>query len=206
MPPPLSVSDPHGNWQAQRRALRRELRQRRRALTPAAQQEAALALARRLLRLPEVRRAHRIAIYLPQDGEISPLPFARQARRHGKHILVPVLRHFPQDHLHFAPWPAGRRRRNRFGITEPAGNRTVAAATLDLMLLPLVGFDSRGGRLGMGGGFYDRTLAFKQRQHARKPVLMGLAHDCQQVPALDLANWDVPLRAIVTGKHCYRVR
>lgn len=181
------------------------MRARRRSLNPSAQTTAAEALARQLLRLPEVQRARHIACYLPQDGEISPQRFAARARHRGKHILLPALRHFPHDHVAFAEWRGqGRQRRNRFGINEPVNTRHWRACDLDLILLPLVGFDSAGGRLGMGGGFYDRTLAFKHGQRARKPVLIGIAHECQRVETLIRASWDVPLRAIVTDRHCYR--
>lgn len=193
------------DWKAERKSLRQMLRARRRALSPQEQQQAAQRLALRLLRQPEVRKARRIAFYWPADGEISPLPFAKQARLQGKTLYLPVLRHFPAPHLVFARWQeGGRRRRNRFGIPEPVCRHYLPARSMDLLLMPLVGFDASAHRLGMGGGFYDRTLAFKHGRPAVAPCLVGIAHHCQQVPALPQAGWDVPLQAVVTDhtRHC----
>jgi 5-formyltetrahydrofolate cyclo-ligase len=177
------------------------LRARRRALTPLAQRQAARALARRLWQLPVVRHARRLGIYHALDGEIDPAFFSGQARRAGKILCLPILRTFPSGQLLFvARHPGRRERHNRFGIPEPMQGRRYPAQALDVILLPLVGFDECGGRLGMGGGFYDRTLAYKVRQARRKPVLIGLAHACQQVDTLTLANWDVALDAVVTDR------
>ena len=86
---------------------------------------------------------------------------------------------------------------NQFGIAEPKldCSKVCPVQSLDIIFTPLVAFDSSGNRLGMGGGFYDRTLAACK---ARGPALVGLAHQCQQSDALPHAPWDVPLHAIAT--------
>jgi len=185
----------------ERRRQRQIMRARRRALNPFAQKKAALQLALRLLRQAPVLRARRIALYLAHDGEIDPLRFAMLAHARGKQIFVPVLRHFPADHLLFTPWQRqARLRRNRFGIGEPAQGQRFRVQELDVVLMPLVGFDAAGGRLGMGGGFYDRTLAWKKRTPTRPPVLIGLAHACQELPAMVAEPWDIPLQAIASDR------
>lgn len=190
-----------------RAALRRQLRQVRRTLSPQEQQQAARALRRQLTQHPLFRRARHIALYLPNDGEIDPRPLLREAQRRGKATYLPVLERWPRTRMRFQRVTPGEgMRRNRFRIAEPVACRARQRATwtLDLILLPLVGFDAHGGRLGMGGGFYDRSLAYrKMRKNWHKPTLLGLAHDCQQVDRLALASWDVRLAAVVTDRGWY---
>ncbi|MCK3824763.1 5-formyltetrahydrofolate cyclo-ligase [Pseudomonas sp. W2Aug9] len=187
--------------------LRRMLRKARRALTPSEQRQAALGLYRQLAQHPLFRRAKHISLYLPTDGEIDPRLLLRAAQRRGKATYLPVLSAWPRTKMVFQRVrPGDKLSPNRFGILEPRVNvhqqRKVWA--LDLVLLPLVGFDSEGGRLGMGGGFYDRSLAYLARRKSwRKPTLLGLAHECQQVDRLAQASWDVPLGGTVTDKHWY---
>ncbi|NRH27762.1 5-formyltetrahydrofolate cyclo-ligase [Pseudomonas sp. MS19] len=187
-----------------RQQLRRQLRQARRALGRHAQRQASLGLYRQLAQNPAWRRARHIALYLPNDGEIDPQLLLRAAQRQGKATYLPVLSAWPRTKMVFQRIRRGEALTpNRFRILEPRRNlhqqRKIWA--LDLVLMPLVGFDDQGGRLGMGGGFYDRSLAYKaRRKSANKPMLLGLAHACQQVDQLALASWDVPLNATVTNK------
>lgn len=187
--------------------LRRLLRQTRRALTPAQQREAARGLYRQLAQHPLFRRARHIALYLPNDGEIDPRLLLRAAQRRGKATYLPVLSPWPQTKMVFQRIRPGEKLRpNRFRILEPRMNiaRQRKVWTLDLVLLPLVGFDDAGGRLGMGGGFYDRSLAYlARRRQWRKPTLLGLAHECQKVERLAQASWDVPLQGTVSDRHWY---
>ncbi|MDQ8038467.1 MAG: 5-formyltetrahydrofolate cyclo-ligase [Pedobacter sp.] len=198
--PPLSATD--------RAIFRRELRQKRRALSPSQQKIAAQRLARHLAALPALQQARRIALYWPVDGEIDARALAHQSNFSRHDFYLPVLQAFPANTLRFARWPqAQRQQRNRFGIPEPRGRRALPAQKMDAILLPLTGFDAQGNRLGMGGGFYDRTLAFKRRcghKSAGKPLLIGVAHACQQVPSLPAADWDVGLPLVVTDRKIFR--
>src|SRR3990167_4444248 len=168
-----------------RAQLRRQLRAARRALSRSQQQRAARDLYRQLAQHPMFRRAQQIALYLPSDGEIDPQHLMRAAQHRGKAIYLPVLSAWPKTKMVFQRVRAGEPLRpNRFKIPEPRANRSRQRKVwaLDLILLPLVGFDLEGGRLGMGGGFYDRSLAYiKRRAQPQKPQLLGLAHECQKV-------------------------
>ncbi|MBB3329783.1 5-formyltetrahydrofolate cyclo-ligase [Halomonas campaniensis] len=205
---PLSLDAFDGS----RQALRRALRHRRRRLTREQRRLASVRLCRRLRRLPEVQRARRVALYLPNDGEIDPTPLIDWLERRRARVYLPVLRPLSRNHLWFVHYHAGTPMvTNRFGIPEPQARhgahraRRLPAWALDLILLPLVGFDDAGQRMGMGGGFYDRTLAFTRRPGPR-PRLIGLAHDCQRVERLPVAPWDVPLDLIASDARVVRPR
>lgn len=190
-----------------RKALRQQLRQLRRSLSPRQQRQAARGLRRQLATHPHFRRARHLGVYLPNDGEIDPRPLIELAHRHKQSVYLPVLKAWPRTRMVFQRLDRRERlQRNRFGIFEPRPRleRQRPIWTLDLVLLPLVGFDDRGGRLGMGGGFYDRSLAYlRRRQTWHKPTLLGLAHEIQRVDRLPLAPWDVALAATVTDRGWY---
>lgn len=198
------LSDPSSLSRPQ---LRRLLRHNRRALSTAEQRQAAQGLYRQLSQNPLFRRARHVSLYLPMDGEIDPRLILRAAQKRGKSTYLPVLSAWPRTKMVFQRvCPGETFKPNRFRIPEPRINarRQRKIWTLDLVLMPLVGFDPQGGRLGMGGGFYDRSLAYLARRKTwRKPVLLGLAHECQKVGKLAVASWDVPLAGTVTDKRWY---
>lgn len=186
-----------------RTQLREELRARRRALSPQQQQQASTNVLRQLMRQPVFMRSHHVALYMAADGEVDPMPIAQQLWKMNKHCYLPVLHpHRPRE-LWFVRFDADTPLiPNRYGISEPDpfSNHQLPAHLLDTVLLPLVGFDRSGARLGMGAGFYDRTFAFKHRKTKGRPYLIGLAHGCQEVEKLVAAEWDVPLYAIASDK------
>lgn len=188
-------------------ALRKQLRGLRRGLSSTEQRSHALALARVLGRHPDFLRATRIALYWPADGEIDPRPLMTLPQARRKRWQLPVLRPCPFPKLWFLGYSPGEPTiRNRFGIPEPErrNRRLRAAGSLDLLLLPLVGFDADCNRIGMGGGFYDHTLAYlRGRRYWRRPYLIGLAHECQRVGRLPVRPWDVPLDLVVTEARVY---
>jgi 5-formyltetrahydrofolate cyclo-ligase len=190
-----------------RNDLRRALRARRHALTDPEQARAAHTLAARLTAMRLLRVSRRVALYLPNDGEIDPQPFMQRLWQMRKRCYLPILSRLRHDRLWFAPYrPDTPLALNRFGIPEPVvpARDWVRAQELDLILMPLVAFDACGNRLGMGGGFYDKSLAFlRTRGQWRKPHLVGLAHDFQRVERLDAFPWDVPLQAVATDRAVY---
>jgi 5-formyltetrahydrofolate cyclo-ligase len=189
-------------------ALRRGLRLLRRGLSASQQRNHAGALARKLGRHPAFLRARRIGIYWPADGEIDPRPLLGLAQASRKRWHLPVLCPHPHPRLWFLTYgPDEPLRPNRFGIPEPAlrNRRLRLAWTLDILLVPLVGFDAGCHRLGMGGGYYDRTLSYlSHRQHWRRPRLIGVAHECQRVAELPVRPWDIPLDLVMTERRVYR--
>jgi len=179
-----------------RTALRRRLRDARRATPPAVRIAAAEGLATQLLALPALPARGYVAGYWASDGEIGLHVFQLRLPPDLVYCL-PVLH---DDQLRFAPWRAGDPLvTNRFGIPEPDVEPSSAldARTMALVVTPLVGFDAQGQRLGMGGGWYDRSFAFRQTDVAL-PLLVGAAFASQQVDMLEAASWDVPLDAICT--------
>jgi 5-formyltetrahydrofolate cyclo-ligase len=187
--------------------LRRKLRERRRALSAHEQTLAAQQLTARIIATHWFRASHRIACYLPNDGEIDPRATIDAIWKARKRAFLPVLSQLAHERLWFAEVrPDTQFRRNRYGILEPRVPRRalVRAQSLDLVLLPLVAFDTNRNRLGMGGGYYDKSLGFLRfRQHLRKPHLLGLAYDFQRVAALPTDVWDVPLDGIVSDSAVY---
>lgn len=187
--------------------LRQNLRARRRALSADEQHQAARRLAVNLTGTRLFLTSRRVACYLPNDGEIDTAPVIEHIRRLRKILYLPVLSRLSHDRLWFAEaGPKTKLTPNRFGIPEPVveSRDLVRAQELDLILLPLVGFDDQGNRLGMGGGFYDRSLEFlRHRNHWRKPHLLGIAYDFQRVNGLAADPWDVPLQGVVTDQAVY---
>ena len=187
--------------------LRRALRQARRALSPLEQRRHSAALTRLLGRELHFLRSRRLAAYWPADGELDPRPLLKRAARGSRQTYLPVLRRGAHRRLWFVRYcPGEPLRLNRFGIPEPQRRRgrIGLAADLDLLLVPLVGFDSDCNRIGMGGGFYDRTLAYlRRRTHWRRPRLIGIAHECQRLERIDPRPWDIPLDAVATERRIY---
>lgn len=185
-----------------RDVLRREIRARRSRLSVDERRAYAHRIAHHLTRSHLFHNARRIAGYVAVRGEADPHLILEEARRRGKRTYLPVLSPVSDGRLWFATaHDLSTMRPNRFGIPEPHWIKQdlLHARQLDLVLTPLVGFDPHGNRLGMGGGFYDRSFAFlNDRRHHRRPLLIGCAYDLQQVDKLDRQDWDVPLNGIVT--------
>ena len=181
-----------------RQQIRQQIRQRRRALTPEQQTQFALQAADRMMAYPPVLLAQTVAVFLSFDGELDTRPLIDQLWRAGKRVYLPVLHPFSPGNLLFLHYhPSSDLVVNRLNIREPKLDvrDVLPLSQLDVLVTPLVAFDADGQRLGMGGGFYDRTLQ-NWRQHRLQPV--GYAHDCQQVDALPTEQWDIPLPAVIT--------
>jgi 5-formyltetrahydrofolate cyclo-ligase len=183
-----------------RAALRQRLKQLRRAVPPAARRLAAVAVARHIRRTFNLRPGMRVAAYAPLPSELDTGPLMQFARQRGCHVYLPRITDLRRHHMQFVE-SSGPMRRNHLGIFEPVRLRRLSARRLDLVFVPLVGFDATGMRLGMGAGYYDRAFAFlRQRRHWTHPRLIGLAYSFQQVPRIEGAVHDVHLNGIVTER------
>lgn len=194
-----------------RNDIRNQIRQQRSELTRAQQLNASVLLTTQLATSSLFKNSQRIAFYLPNDSEMDVTPLISLAWTYRKQCYLPVLGLRNSRKLWFTPYrPDTLLINNRFGIPEPQHKnsaRLFKAQSLDLILMPLVAFDNKGHRLGMGGGFYDRTLQFLlQRQQWSKPRLIGTAYAFQEVPQLDNEPWDVPLHGIATENGLQRFK
>ena len=190
----------------EKQQIRKAIRQKRRALSPQEKRLAAKNLLKNLRHSTHFQHSQHIAIYLTNAGEIDTGYLIEDLRKRGKTLYLPVLHPLRKGHLSFVRWSASTpMRTNRFGIAEPEflPEQTIPARFLQLICMPLVAFDEQGHRLGMGGGFYDRTLAFMVEAKQR-PQLIGLAYECQKIADLPLEPWDVPLTAIATERKLYQ--
>ncbi|MEN8177136.1 MAG: 5-formyltetrahydrofolate cyclo-ligase [Pseudomonadota bacterium] len=188
--------------------LRKTIRNRRRQLSRQTLKIHSNLMVRQANACYPLQNSRRIAFYFANDGEMDPAPLVERALLAGKRCYFPVLRCRPAKSLWFAAHKKHQQLiPNRFGIPEPAtSHRQITTPWgLDLIILPLVAFDLSGNRLGMGGGYYDRTLSFKnKRSHWKGPKLIGIAHDIQCVDSLPVNDWDIPLDAVITEKKLYQ--
>jgi 5-formyltetrahydrofolate cyclo-ligase len=180
-------------------ALRKALRARRRSVSQAERARAGQLVARNADNYLHLRPGWRIGVYIALPSELDTAPLIKLARSRNCTLYVPRIdRHSLGHKMRFVEL-TGRQRRNRLGIHEPEGSAAIGAKWLDVVFLPLVGFDSRGVRLGMGGGYYDRAFAFRRwRTVWHAPRLIGLAYSFQQVESLTAAAHDVRLDAVIT--------
>ena len=190
-----------------RQVIRSEYRKKRQALSVQQQSTAANNLLKTCLASSTLAKAKTIACYIANDGEIDPIAIIDYCWQQGKCVLLPVLHPFSKGHLLFIKYHRNSpTRKNGYGIKEPIITSTnlCILANIELILTPLVAFDAMGNRLGMGGGYYDRTLA-PIRRDSLHTQLIGLAHSCQQTDMLLTDSWDIPLDAIATPDQFFSV-
>lgn len=175
--------------------LRQSLRQKRLTISISKKNQDSQKLLACVQKNCRLNQAQKIAIYLPNNGEIDTKYIINFLKNKGFSVYLPIL---VGKILKFAK--IGKSfKKNKFGIKEPISTHILNANQLNIIFIPLVGFDSKKNRLGMGSGFFDRTLAFKNRQqYYKNPKLYGLAFDCQQVKKLNAQPWDIPLDAVIT--------
>jgi 5-formyltetrahydrofolate cyclo-ligase len=189
-----------------RRELRLALRHMRQQLDPVQRTIAALKLAEHFCQTAFFTTSRHIAFYMASDGEMDPTIVMQRAWGAGKLCYLPVLSETQEFHLDFFPYQKGDPlQKNRFGIWETlkTGQCLLDLHQLDLVLVPLVAFDEQGHRLGMGGGYYDRTFG-NIRHYNNKPILLGLAYELQKIKEVPCESWDIPLQGIFTEEKFYQ--
>lgn len=180
--------------------LRKQLRKQRRQLNSFQQKQAATALLNRLYRSPKFQHAKRIGLYLHAFGEIETTKLIEACFNLGKSVYLPQIcsmnLRLRWVKITRQQWLNHRFSLHRLGMLEPR-QKGINLIHLDLLLLPLLACDARGTRLGMGGGFYDRTLKLAPKS----PYRLGIAHDFQYLSdILPRQPWDQPLDALYTPK------
>ena len=185
-------------------SIRKHIKGLRQALSPEQQQSLSQGICQQLIDSKIISTAKHIAIYLPVRGEADPTPILTNTvidQDVSKQFYLPVLSPAKKNHLAFAKYGKDSvMKLNRFKIPEPdVPNEELLddPSVLDCVITPLVGVDPQGNRIGMGGGFYDRTFAFKKASN-EKPLLIGFCYDFQMIASQSPQDWDVPVDAIVT--------
>ena len=182
--------------------LRSHLRQLRRSLPPERQDGAAESLLARIRDQDFFRTARRVAFYMAVAGEVSPGPLLQHALGEQKSCFLPVVA--GEHELDFVGYEAGSNLvENRWGIPEPEEGTHLEPRSLDLVFVPLVGFTGDCARLGNGKAYYDRAFAFRLTNPEPRPLLVGLAHECQLLESLPVREWDVPLDAVATPERIF---
>ena len=182
-----------------RRDLRRRLRACRAELTPAQRIAAAHTIASHVAGTRWLRGARAIGLYASIGTEVPTGPLRLLAEKRNCPVYLPCIVDYRSNRMVFARDAGATPSINRLGIPEPDALQTIAARALSVVLLPVLGFDPHGTRLGTGGGYYDRMFAFRRHRRSwHRPLLVGIAFQCQQLPLIERSSHDVPLDAVVT--------
>jgi 5-formyltetrahydrofolate cyclo-ligase len=194
-----TVSPSSGDSTKSRQALRRHLWKVRAAMPRAARVAAGRRIAASLARSPWLRPGSAVALYVSRGSEVDTAPLRALARRRGCRVYLPRITNYAARRMLLLPEQDGPLRLNRYRIGEPPGAAAIRPPALAVVLMPLVGFDEFGTRLGNGAGFYDRFLTHRHGTRAR-PKLVGIAFECQRCQRLEAAAHDVPLDAVITER------
>jgi 5-formyltetrahydrofolate cyclo-ligase len=203
---PATMAKPSNDTSAARRCMRAA----RSALAPSARRAAEESIRLTIRELGLLRPADKLAVYLAMPGEVDLAGVVEDAFRLGVDLYAPRIASRRRREIIFVPYDgrSGSNPRGYAGVAEPltATARRMPVRRLDTVLLPVVGFDRHGNRLGMGAGFYDRALRALRdgSRRWRRPRLVGVAFACQELPAIDASSWDVPLDLVVTDQEVIR--
>jgi 5-formyltetrahydrofolate cyclo-ligase len=194
-----TVSLISGDLAKSRRALRRTLRKRREAMPRAARAAAERLILASLAHSPWLRPGTAVALYVSRGSEVDTEPLRSLARRRGCRVYLPRIMDFAARRMALLPELGRPLQLNRYRLAEPLGGAPITPQALAVVLMPLVGIDDIGNRLGNGAGYYDRFLACRHGTRGA-PLLVGVAFECQRCARLEAAAHDVPLDALITER------
>ncbi|TQV71017.1 5-formyltetrahydrofolate cyclo-ligase [Aliikangiella marina] len=191
--------------QSVKATIRKSIRQIRQTINQTESLNAANQICENLLSIEHYTASRNIASFLSFDGEVSTRIINQRLLDDKRIFYLPKLKPWPPNRLWFMPfYPDVKMTTNQFNIPEvdlPV-SQAIRPSRLDILLMPLVAFDTRGNRLGMGGGFYDASLAHLKESNI-KPLCLGLAYEVQKVADLPSEPWDFQLDGVITEKQVY---
>jgi 5-formyltetrahydrofolate cyclo-ligase len=178
--------------------IRAAAKRKRARLTSNKRRAASNKIAEKLFATELFRNSNNIACYVSLETEVSTWRIIERAWQQKKRIFAPIAeKNFILQFLQFDD--ESELVTSNIGLREPKHGRQVRNDELDLVIVPLVAFDSQRNRIGMGGGYYDRAFSFLAgNTENAKPALIGLGFDCQQVDKIRPNPWDIRLFRIFT--------
>lgn len=189
--------------------IRAKIRQLRRSINLQHSQQAGESITQSLIQNSTYQQSQSVACFISFDGEVDTRPIIQHLHQDGKTCLLPYLRPSKPNKLWFIPFNQGDPlQTNRFGIPEVQKGiqHAMRVSEIDLILIPMVAFDSHGNRLGMGGGFYDATLAHLNRSEFKytRPTILGIGFEAQKVEFIPAESWDFQLDSVITEVNTYQ--
>ena len=173
-----------------KKQLRRAIRERKRAMSPAEIEEKSRILGEKLAASEAYRQAKTIYGYLPYNQEVRTVPMLQSALQDGKRVAVPNVYGDEMKFIYLDD--LSRVMKGYAGIPEPIDDGPIADDPTALVLMPGLAFDPQGHRIGYGGGFYDRFLASEPGH----PTL-ALCYDFQMLPQLQTEKFDIPVDTVL---------
>ena len=175
---------------------------RRNKLSGYKKKKASIAISKAIINLDCFNYASNVGCYMSSYGEVDTWPIVNEIWKRGKNLFLPKIR--TNSKMDFTKTTSNEKfLNNQYGIKEPISNNFTDSKFLDLVIVPLVAFDNEGNRIGMGGGYYDREFYYlKKEKKPSKPLLIGIAFDCQKLEKIEQDRWDVSLSNIFTESGC----
>lgn len=188
------------------REIRKQIRRQRQQLTDPERQSRSRQACDRMIDHDSFMSAGKIGGFLAFDGEANPLDLMIEAVNRGQQVFVPIIVGKGKP-LRFAPWTmTAKMKTNRFGIAEPDVPESdwIEPIDLDFVITPLVAFDESCHRIGVGGGFYDRSFSFRKNGAGKSVTMIGFAFELQKMARIEPRPWDVPIDGVATESAFYQ--